>query len=54
MAKATKTMDLAGISAFIERWWRVAWSAGHPAEHRAMLEHADQLLARVALPTTSC
>jgi uncharacterized protein DUF6247 len=52
MAEATATMDLAGISAFIERWWRIAWSAGHLAEHRAMLERADQLRAGAAVHTT--
>jgi hypothetical protein len=52
MAKATQTMVLAGVSAFIERWWRVAWSAAHPAEHRVMLQHADQLLAGEAVHTT--
>ena len=52
MAEATSTMDLTGVSAFIERWWRVAWSAGHPDEHRAMLERADQLRAGAAVHTT--
>ena len=52
MATATKTMDLAGVSAFVERWWRVAWSAVSPEEHRAMLERADQLLSGRAVHTT--
>jgi hypothetical protein len=52
MARATKTMDLAGVTTFTERWWRVAWSAATPAEHRAMLEVADQLLAGEAVHTT--
>jgi len=53
MAEATATMELAGISAFIERWWRVAWSARHPAEHRAMLERANQLRAGAVVHTTA-
>jgi len=52
MDKATQTMDLSGVSEFVERWWRVAWSATDPEEHRAMLEHADQLLAGDAVHTT--
>lgn len=38
MAEATETLDLTVVTAFIERWWRVAWSSGDAYGHRAMLD----------------
>ena len=52
MAEATASMNLSGVTAFLERWRRVAWSSGDPDEHRAMLGRAGQLLAGQHVPTT--
>jgi hypothetical protein len=52
MAEATTSMNLSGVTAFLERWRRVAWSSGDPGEHRAMLGRAGQLLAGQHVPTT--
>jgi Family of unknown function (DUF6247) len=52
MAEATSAMDLTVVAAFIERWRRVAWSAGEPDGHRAMLDRAQRLLAGEDVPTT--
>ena len=52
MAEATSAMDLTVLAAFIERWRRIAWSAGEPDGHRAMLERAQRLLAGEEVPTT--
>jgi hypothetical protein len=51
MAEATSAMDLTVLAAFIERWRRIAWSAGEPDGHRAMLERAQRLLAGEEVPT---
>ena len=52
MAEATSAMDLTVVASFIERWRRVARSAGEPDEHRAMLDRARRLLAGEDVPTT--
>jgi hypothetical protein len=52
MAEATSAMDLTIVATFIERWRRVAWSAGEPDGHRAMLDRARRLLAGEDVPTT--
>ena len=52
MAEATASMNLSGVTAFLERWRRVAWSSGDPDGHRAMLGRAGQLLAGQHVPTT--
>jgi hypothetical protein len=52
MAEATSAMDLTVVAAFIEQWRRVAWSAGEPDGHRAMLDRARRLLAGEDVPTT--
>jgi hypothetical protein len=53
MAEATSAMDLTVVAAFIEQWRRVAWSAGEPDGHRAMLDRARRLLAGEDVPTTA-
>jgi hypothetical protein len=53
MAEATSAMDLTVVASFIERWQRVAWSAGEPDGHRAMLDRARRLLAGEDVPTIS-
>ncbi len=53
MAEATSAMDLTVVASFIERWRRVARSAGEPDEHRAMLDRARRLLAGEDVPTTA-
>ena len=50
MAEATSAMDLTVVAAFIDRWRRVAWSAGEPDAHRAMLDRAQRLLAGEDVP----
>jgi Family of unknown function (DUF6247) len=52
MAEATSAMNLTIVATFIERWRRVAWSAGEPDGHRAMLDRARRLLAGEDVPTT--
>ena len=52
MAEAMASMNLTGVTAFLERWRRVAWSSDDPDEHRAMLGRAGQLLAGQHVPTT--
>jgi hypothetical protein len=50
MTEATAAMDLTVVAAFIERWRRVARSAGEPDAHRAMLNRAQRLLAGEDVP----
>lgn len=51
MREATETLDLTPVTAFIERWWRVAWSSADPAGHRAALDTAARLLQGENIPT---
>jgi hypothetical protein len=51
MAEATETLDLSGVHAMLERWRRVAWSAGDdPAAHAHMLAAAARLSAGEDVP----
>ena len=51
MMEAIETLDLGPLSAFIERWWRVAWSSADPEDHRAMLDTTQRLLQGEDVPT---
>jgi Family of unknown function (DUF6247) len=52
MARATETRDLAGVSAMLDRWRRVAWSfQDDPEAHRHMLDTAARLIAGEDVPT---
>lgn len=51
MATATEEQDLAPVTACLERWWRVAWSAADLRRHREMLDHTNRLLAGEDVPT---
>jgi hypothetical protein len=51
MAEAMETLDLNPVTAFVERWWRVAWSSADPGGHRAMLADADRLIRGEHVPT---
>ncbi|MFI0422542.1 DUF6247 family protein [Spongiactinospora sp. 9N601] len=53
MTEAMEPLDLAPVRAFIERWWRVAWSSADPEGHRAMLETAGRLARGEEVPTKS-
>ncbi|SDR30618.1 DUF6247 family protein [Thermostaphylospora chromogena] len=44
MTEAIETLDLDPVGAFIERWWRVAWSSAGSDDHHAMLDTAQRLL----------
>jgi hypothetical protein len=51
MAEAMVTLDLNPVTAFMELWWRVAWSSADPGGHRAMLADADRLIRGEHVPT---
>ncbi|MDF5756380.1 DUF6247 family protein [Spongiactinospora sp. TRM90649] len=51
MTEAMETLDLTPLVAFIERWWRVAWSSADPEGHRDMLDTAERLLRGEAVST---
>jgi hypothetical protein len=53
VAEATKTLDLSGVLAVLERWQRVARFSQDPKAHRRMLERAEQLNAGHEIATES-
>ncbi|PRX97148.1 hypothetical protein CLV72_106184 [Allonocardiopsis opalescens] len=54
MVEATESLDLTPLTAFVERWWRVAWSSSTDAAgHRAMPATAERLQRGEHVPTRS-